>query len=138
MGDLTDWLKIVENNWNYCSSDVRPIWWNMFETGAKRWVVWLTRCKFERMLTITWACVWTFLVRTLWRHTRSKIPPVCQKLKPFTPTALEIVLKMRKKCNNKKSNIFGYVFSQAFLKFWMWSLSLHLPLGVRHSNQAFY
>ena len=27
---------------------------------------------------------------------------------------------------------------QAFLKFWMWSLSLHLPLGIGHSNQAFY
>ena len=82
------------------------------------------------MLTITRACVDFLSAHTVKTHKKQN-PPVCQKLKPFTPSALEIVVKRRK-------HIFGYVISQAFLKFWMWSLSLHLPLGIGHSNQAFY
>ena len=85
----------------------------MFETGAKRWVVWLTRCKFYRMLTITRACVDVLSAHTVKTHKKQN-PPCLPKAQTFYSLCARDRCKKEKKYNNKNQIILDTWFPKHF------------------------
>ena len=77
----------------------------MFETGAKRWVVWLPRCKFELMLTITWACVDVLSAHTVKTHKKQN-PPCLPKAQTFYSHCARDSSKNEKKMQQQKIKYF--------------------------------